>query len=301
MKAKVLLKLSIKDCIIPQIWDFKTANDIWTILKEMYEIKKTSRTLYLRKKILSIKMEENEFVYSFIFQIKEVKYKLTNIGQTMENDDLVTITMNGMTDDYQMFITKLNARKNPPRFEELTGIFPQEEERRLSLKPQNPDLALMTKFKPKGKVVAIHQRGSISRKRTPQGMTSHKHGFAPKCFYCGNIGHISKFFDEKRADGERLFMAEPETDLAIEEDELDIWLVDSGASSHRIGKKQWFNNFRESNIGVKVYLEDNRGYEIKGHGDVLVTLPDGKIRNISDVWYVPGIKTNLISVSKITD
>ena len=67
------------------------------------------------------------------------------------------------------------------------------------------------------------------------------------------------------------------------------------------GKKQWFRNFKESNSGVKVYLGDNSGYEIKGHGDVLVTLPDGKIRNISDVWYVPGIKKNLISVSKITD
>jgi len=43
------------------------------------------------------------------------------------------------------------------------------------------------------------------------------------------------------------------------------------------GKKQWFRNCRESNTGVKVYLGDNRGYEIKGHGDVLVTLLDGKI------------------------
>ena len=66
------------------------------------------------------------------------------------------------------------------------------------------------------------------------------------------------------------------------------------------GKKQWFINFRESNTGVKVYLAHNRRYAIKGHGDVLITLPDGKIKNISYVWYVPGIKKNLISVSKIT-
>ena len=100
MKAKVLLKLSVKDCIIPHIWDSKTTNDIWTILKEMYEIKNTSRTLYFRKKILSIKMEENESVSSFISRIKEVKDKLTDIGYTVANDDLVTITMNGMMDDY---------------------------------------------------------------------------------------------------------------------------------------------------------------------------------------------------------
>jgi len=192
----------------------------------------------------------------------------------VENDDLVTITMNGMTDDYQMFITGLNARENPPSFEDLTGILLQEEERRLPLKPQNPDLALMKKFKPKGKVVVDHRRGSTSRKRTPQGMTSHKHDSAPKCFYCGKIGHIAKFFHKKKADGERhkqrrcaghlanadadqnqdvrLFMAEAETALAIEEDESDIWFIDFGASSHMTGKKKWFRNFRESNTGVKV-------------------------------------------------
>lgn len=91
-------------------------------------------------------------------------------------------------------------------------------------------------------------------------------------------------------------MAEAETGLATQEDELDIWFVDSGASSHMKSKKQRFRNFRESNTRVKEYLGDNRGYEIKGHGDVLITLPDGKIRNIFDVWYVLGIKKNMISI-----
>jgi len=80
MKAKVLLKLSVKDCITPHFRDCKTMNDIWTILKEMYEIKNTSRTLHLRKNILSIKIEENESISSFISRIKEVKDKLTDIG-----------------------------------------------------------------------------------------------------------------------------------------------------------------------------------------------------------------------------
>ncbi len=92
-----------------------------------------------------------------------------------------------------------------------------------------------------------------------------------------------------------------ETTVATDKDESDIWSVDFGASSHMTGKKKWFGNFRESNTGVKVYLGDDRGYEIKGHRFVLLTLPDGNIRNISDVWYVPGIKKSLIFISKITD
>jgi hypothetical protein len=52
-----------------------------------------------------------------------VKDKLGNIGETISNTDLVTITLKGMLEYYQMFITGLTAREKPPTFEELTGIF----------------------------------------------------------------------------------------------------------------------------------------------------------------------------------
>ena len=80
----------------------------------------------------------------------------------MANDDMLIITMNGMKDDYQMFIMGLNARENRLGFEELTSILLQQEEMSLSLKPQNTDLALMTNFKPKWKVVADHRKGNVS-------------------------------------------------------------------------------------------------------------------------------------------
>ena len=60
-------------------------------------------------------------------------------------------------------------------------------------------------------------------------------------------------------------------------------------------------SFRESNTGTKVYLGDETWYEIKVYGDVPIVLPDGNIRHIHDVMYIPKIKKNLISVSRITD
>lgn len=56
--------------------------------------------------------------------------------------------MNGMIDEYHMFIIGLNAREKAPVFEELIGILMQEEERRLTHKPQSLYLALMAKKKP---------------------------------------------------------------------------------------------------------------------------------------------------------
>jgi hypothetical protein len=135
-KAKVLLRMSVKDSIIPHIRDATTSAATWTTLKALYETSNTNRILFLKTKLLGIKMDGNESVSSFLGRIKEVKDKLVNIGETVSNTDLVTITLNGMLEDYHMFITGLTAREKPPTFEELTGILLQEEERRGNLKPQ---------------------------------------------------------------------------------------------------------------------------------------------------------------------
>eukprot|EP00253_Pinus_taeda_P029456 PITA_29456 len=75
----MLLKLSVKDCVIPHICDCKTASKILKTLKDLYEVKDTNRLLFLRSKILSIKMEENETVVAFISRIKELKKKLDTL------------------------------------------------------------------------------------------------------------------------------------------------------------------------------------------------------------------------------
>lgn len=129
-------------------------------LKDLYETKNKNHVLFLKSKILSIRMEENEYVVAFISQIKELKDKLGDIGENISNIDLVTITLNGMKEDYQIFITSLVAREKAPTFEDLTGILIHEEERRTNLKPRNEDLALVAKKKFfKGKPGGGHKIG----------------------------------------------------------------------------------------------------------------------------------------------
>ena len=141
-KAKVLLRMSVKDSIIPHIREAKTSAETWTTLKDLYETSNTNRLLFLKTKLLGMKMDANESVSSFLGRLKEVKDKLGDIGEKVSSTDLVTITLNGMLEDYHMFITGLAAREKPPTFEELTGILLQEEERRGNFKPQDSGLAL---------------------------------------------------------------------------------------------------------------------------------------------------------------
>ena len=65
--------MSVKDCIIPHIKEYKSASEIWGILKDLYELRNTNRLLFLKGKILSLKMDENETFASFIASIKDLK------------------------------------------------------------------------------------------------------------------------------------------------------------------------------------------------------------------------------------
>jgi hypothetical protein len=141
-KEKVLFLMFLKDSIIPHIRKTNTYVETWTTLKAFYETTNTNCIFFLKTKLLGIKMDGNESVSSFLGHIKEVKYKLVNIGEIVSNTNLVTITLNGILEDYQMFITGLAGREKPPTFEELTCILLQEEERHENLKPQNKYLAL---------------------------------------------------------------------------------------------------------------------------------------------------------------
>ena len=146
-------------------------------------------------------MEENETVASFIERIKDLKNKLADIGDIVVDTDLVTITMNGVTDDYQMFITGINVREKIPKFEELTRILMQEEEIRLNLKPQSAYLALMAKKNfYKGKGNPQQQNGGSSQKRPnpTQGMNPNRNKSVIKCFYCGKLGHIARECEKKK-------------------------------------------------------------------------------------------------------
>jgi hypothetical protein len=184
--------MSIKDSIIPHIIEANTSLEMWTMLKELYETSNTNRILFLKTKLLGIRMDGSESVSSFLGCIKEVKDKLGNTGETVSIIDLVTITFNGMLEYYQMFITSLVAREKPPTFEELTGILLQEEERHSNLKPQNKYLALWSnKRSARGRSGERDRGGSSSQRRQSprpnQGMQSNRTE-SKSCFYYGRPG-----------------------------------------------------------------------------------------------------------------
>ena len=72
VQAKLLIHMSVKDNIIPHIRDCKMSKDTWDILNSFYETSNSNRILFLKTKLLYIKMEVNEPITKYLSRIKDL-------------------------------------------------------------------------------------------------------------------------------------------------------------------------------------------------------------------------------------
>lgn len=81
------------------------------------------------------------------------------------------------------------------------------------------------------------------------------------------------------------------------------WCLDSGSTSHMCGNPGKFEEIKEP-AQRRLNLASNASTSIDGTGLVRLTIRNGKEKktvNLKDSLYVPDLRTNLLSVSKIAD
>ncbi|XP_024964069.1 uncharacterized protein LOC112504361 [Cynara cardunculus var. scolymus] len=129
-----------------------------------------------------------------------------------------------------------------------------------------------------------------------------------KCLYCDKLGHTIKFcrkriFEENKTSNfirkedsqndDTMFMM-----LSIQEKSMsDLWYLDNGCSNHMTGNKDLFLNLEESKK-KDVRTGDDKKLIVYGNGDISIKIRN-KDKRISDVFYVPGLKHNLLSVGQL--
>jgi hypothetical protein len=80
------------------------------------------------------------------------------------------------------------------------------------------------------------------------------------------------------------------------------WWIDSGATVHVANSLQGFRSSRRLPKGQRTIRVAN-GVEaaVEAIGDLHLSLPDGFVLLLRDVLYVPSLRRNLISVSRLDD
>ncbi|TYH32413.1 hypothetical protein ES288_A01G250700v1 [Gossypium darwinii] len=109
-----------------------------------------------------------------------------------------------------------------------------------------------------------------------------------------SIGESKNLPKEKEEKSNFAELEEEETLLmafhAIEEFDQQTWYVDTGCNNHMTGCKSFFTKLDESFHTI-----------VMGKGDIQIRTMNDFIETISNVFYVPNLKTNLLSARQLQD
>ena len=131
-----------------------------------------------------------------------------------------------------------------------------------------------------------------------------------ECYNCGKTGHYAKdCWSEKRVD-ENANLAEKEGEenngvlmMAYKSTISDgdmVWYLDTGASNHMCGHKHLFVDMQEIEDG-HVSFGDASKVQVKGRGKICFSVKGDKGGSIEDVYYVPDMKSNILSMGQLLE
>jgi hypothetical protein len=147
------------------------------------------------------------------------------------------------------------------------------------------------------------------------------------CHKCGKIGHIARDCPQTeverkirelksqlaklKLESESVHLIEDETEedsneatvnacLAAFAPEEDDWFLDSGASSHITGNERLVSNITTSAV-PSIRTANGQVLPVTAKGNVTIQEVTGEIKSIRNVLYVPGVRSNLLSVGKFAD
>ncbi|GJV98315.1 uncharacterized mitochondrial protein-like protein [Tanacetum coccineum] len=89
----------------------------------------------------------------------------------------------------------------------------------------------------------------------------------------------------------------PKSESNTNED--DVWHFDNGASNHMIGNYSYFSELNE-NITGRVRFGDGSCVSIKGKGSIYFQGKNGEQKLLEDVYYIPALQSNVISLVQAT-
>ncbi|KAJ9560132.1 hypothetical protein OSB04_005292 [Centaurea solstitialis] len=293
----------------------------------------------LKSDFEALRMKDGESIDEFAGKLSGMVSKYNSLGATLEDGVLVRKLLDSVPEKYLQLVASIEQYSDVDTmpFEEAIGRLKAYEDRLRLRNGSSTEEAVVVDVEEVATVaevaIAVEEAEEVSAGNEVSGtIIKEERKQHIKCFNCDEYGHYaSECKAPKRNDGEANLTQTQEEEPALllsvcgektekndtmvllNEDKVfpsrneaknekgeDIWYLDTGASNHMTGVKEFFAELDETITG-QVRFGDGSKVQIKGKGTILLECRNGEQQVIQDVYFIPALHSNILSLGQMTE